>query len=556
MLLQKLVEYANSPELDMPPRGYRKKPVRYIIELRSDGSLASTIPTDTADLSSRKARRGVERQVPELRRSGTAPPPILLADNPTYTLGIPKSEQPKDTKRAPACRDSYLDLVRQCAEETQETTVRAVVRFLDNNPLDQLTLGDGLDLTSTITFRVGDAFPVDEPTVRDFWARRQDIQGNVMQCVVCGQKRPALERLEGVIKGVPGGQSSGTSIISANETAFESYGLKHSLIAPVCAECAERFTFALNHLLADENHRLIIGNTVFVYWTRERAGFDFLHALSNPEPEDVRALLESPWGKHAAQVESNRFYAAILGASGGRTQIREWIDISLEEAQRNVLRWFERQRIVGPWGEKPQPLGIRSLTAATARDLKEVAPHTMRTLLAAAIMGRPLPPTLPQLATQRTRVEQTVHRNHAALIKLGYLSRHPDKEGTMIELDVSNTEPAYLCGRLLAELEQAQRAASPGIKATIVDRYYGTACTAPGTVFGTLVQNIQPHLSKLERDNRPAYVGIQRTIEDILSGLNTFPKTLTLDDQSLFALGYYHQRAHNRAQAVAHKKEE
>ncbi len=126
----------------------------------------------------------------------------------------------------------------------------------------------------------------------------------------------------------------------------------------------------------------------------------------------------------------------------------------------------------------------------------------------------------------------------------------------MIELDVSNTEPAYLCGRLLAELEQAQRAASPGIKATIVDRYYGTACTAPGTVFGTLVQNIQPHLSKLERDNRPAYVGIQRTIEDILSGLNTFPKTLTLDAQSLFALGYYHQRAHNRAQAVAHKKEE
>jgi len=554
MFLQKLVEYANS--LDMPPRGYRRKPVRYIIELRDDGSLASTVPSDTSDPASRKTKRGVERRVPELRRSGIATSPILLADNPTYTLGIPKSEESKDIKRAPACRDSYRDLMRQCAEETENPAVLAVAHFLENDPLSSLSLDDGLDLTSTITFRVGDVFPIDEPAVRDFWAQRQDVQGNVMQCIVCGQERPALERLQGAIKGIPGGQSSGTSIISANESAFESYGLEHSLIAPICAACAERFTFALNRLLADEHHRLIIGNTVFVYWTRERIEFDFLHALSDPQPEDVRALLQSPWGKPATQVEANRFYAAILGASGGRTQIREWIDISLEEAQRNILRWFERQRIVGPWGEEPQPLGIRSLAAATVRDLSEVTPHTMRTLLAVAIMGRPLPPTLPQLATQRARVEQTVHHNHAALVKLGYLSRHPDKEGTMIELDVSNTEPAYLCGRLLAELEQAQRTASPGVKATIVDRYYGTACTAPGTVFGTLVQNAQSHLSKLERDNRPAYVGIQRTIEDILSGLNAFPKTLTLDEQSLFALGYYHQRAHNRAQALAHKKED
>ena len=125
----------------------------------------------------------------------------------------------------------------------------------------------------------------------------------------------------------------------------------------------------------------------------------------------------------------------------------------------------------------------------------------------------------------------------------------------MIELDMSSTEPGYLCGRLLAELEQAQRAASPGVKATIVDRYYGTACTAPATVFGTLVQTAQAHLGKLKRDNPPAYFGIQRTIEDILAGLSAFPKTLTMDEQALFALGYYHQRAHNRAQASAHRKE-
>jgi len=125
----------------------------------------------------------------------------------------------------------------------------------------------------------------------------------------------------------------------------------------------------------------------------------------------------------------------------------------------------------------------------------------------------------------------------------------------MVRLDLPNEHPAYLCGRLLAELEQAQRAALPGAKAGIVDRYYGTACTAPASIFGTLIQNAQAHLAKLERDNPGAYYGIQSTLEDILSRLPAFPLTLSLSEQSLFALGYYHQRAYNRDQALTHGKE-
>jgi len=75
-------------------------------------------------------------------------------------------------------------------------------------------------------------------------------------------------------------------------------------------------------------------------------------------------------------------------------------------------------------------------------------------------------------------------------------------------------------------------------------------------VFGTLIQNAQAHLGKLQRDRPGAYQGIQSTLEDILAGLQAFPATLNLNEQSLFALGYYHQRAHNRAQAIAHRQEE
>jgi CRISPR-associated protein Csd1 len=148
------------------------------------------------------------------------------------------------------------------------------------------------------------------------------------------------------------------------------------------------------------------------------------------------------------------------------------------------------------------------------------------------------------------------------LIKLVLSSQpdHNDWEESMIQLDQENTNPAYRCGRLLAVLEQAQRLAIPGVNATIVDRFFGTASSAPASVFPRLVRGAQPHLAKLERDRRGAYTALQRRLEEILGGLGLtkvgalysgFPATLTLQEQGLFSLGYYHQRAFDRAQAIA-----
>jgi CRISPR-associated protein Csd1 len=121
----------------------------------------------------------------------------------------------------------------------------------------------------------------------------------------------------------------------------------------------------------------------------------------------------------------------------------------------------------------------------------------------------------------------------------------------MVQLHADNHDPAYLCGRLMAVLENAQLAAMPGVNTTIVDRFYGTASTAPASVFSRLLKGVQPHLAKLQRDNRGAYIAIQTRIEEILSGLpgdRGFPRILSLQEQGMFALGYYHQRAQHSAQ--------
>lgn len=110
-----------------------------------------------------------------------------------------------------------------------------------------------------------------------------------------------------------------------------------------------------------------------------------------------------------------------------------------------------------------------------------------------------------------------------------------------MSLNESYTHPAYVLGRLFAVLEKAQREAiGQNINATIKDRYFTSACAAPASVFPTLLRLAHHWTAKAE------YGGLSdRRIQDLLNMLDAtpFPSRLTLDEQGVFVLGYYHQRA-------------
>jgi CRISPR-associated protein Csd1 len=555
MLLQRLNDYTE--RLALPPRLYTETPVRYIIVLDGAGRLRSRQPTDTADPGNPRSRRGMRRAMPQVLRTG-AVKPLLLGDNAEYTLGLPCEDS--KAARVASCHTAYLDLLDRCAVATQEPAVEAVRAFLRREPTEQLDLPEEFDRGATITFRVEDAFPVDLPAVQAFWAAEHDPGATpeqpapVMQCVICGEQRPVLRRLQAKLKGVPGGQPSGTALISANAEAFESYGLEASLIAPTCASCGERFTKAANDLLASEQHRIVLAGAAFVFWTRGmQAGSSLRDYFVQPNSEQVRSLLDSvQTGQRMPEMDDTALYATVLSGRGGRAVVRDWIDTTVGEARRRLAAWFARQRIVGAWGEEPRPLGLYALAAATVREPRtDLAPPTARALWRAALTSTPEPMGLLYQAVRRNRAEQTITCQRAALIKLVLLSQPGAEEDSMVELELDNPSPAYRCGRLLAVLEEVQRLAVPGIKATIVDRFFGTAASSPVGVFGRLLRGAQPHLAQLERDRPGAYRALQRRLEDIQVGLRSFPRTLTLEEQGLFALGYYHQRAYDRAQARA-----
>ncbi|MBR4616386.1 MAG: type I-C CRISPR-associated protein Cas8c/Csd1, partial [Kiritimatiellae bacterium] len=154
--------------------------------------------------------------------------------------------------------------------------------------------------------------------------------------------------------------------------------------------------------------------------------------------------------------------------------------------------------------------------------------------------GTPLPASLLPAAIVRIKAERDITYPRAKLIK-AFLNRNHERKLT-VSLDKNNTDVGYRLGRLFAVLEKIQLAANPGINATIRDRFYASASATPAAVFGNLMRLSGHHLSKLDADKKGLRIWLEKQVEEIVSGLSAFPPHLSLEEQGMFAIGYYHQR--------------
>ena len=557
MLLQRLREYAEERlGLELPPPMYQVQPIRYLFVLKRDGSFIDYV--DTALGQDKAFKNGIRLAAPHVKRS-VGIRPKLLADTAPYVLGLGGDGSKPDRVRQQHAE--FVEMVNDCSQKTGEPAVTAVAAFLNNIDVPSLGLKPDFNPAGTITFEVGPELerPIDLPAVQNYWVSitGQDEEGEAtirLPCIACGNVRPVLERHPLKIKGVPGGQIL-KDLISANAGAFESYGLKASLIAPTCQPCAEAYGNALNSLLADKDSSLWMKESAYAFWTRMPSKLKPSRLLSEPENRqtEVRSLLSAhQTGKTASiDVDENTFYAVGLGASGARLVVRDWIDTTVGEAERRIGRYFALQQMVGWDGSPWEPAPMFRLTGATVRDPRkeQPAPIVAQSLIRLALIGSPLPLDLLFLAVRRNRAMQDVTRERAMLIKM-VLQSQPDavegEEQAMADLEDENTNPAYLCGRLLAVLDRVQALAIGNPNASIVDKFYGSASSAPASVFGTLMHGAQAHMGKLQRDKPGAHHLLQLQLEEIAAPIRAFPKTLTLQDQGLFALGFYHQRAADR----------
>ena len=324
-----------------------------------------------------------------------------------------------------------------------------------------------------------------------------------------------------------------------------------------------------------------IGQTTLCFWPAQtsidKTPFAF---LNKPDPKVIRNFVRAPFaGVEREIARRDRFFAVTLAGNSGRIVIRHWMDISLEQAVENLCAWFHDLEIPPP--ARPQkkgakaggkekdyhPLSLYWLACTTVREAKDLSPDTTAQLYRAALEGTTpspslLKPILNQLHSRLVRDDTynlLYDESRFALLKL-ILNRQPNRSMEIQPTLTADTEDsAYNCGRLLAILAATQ-AKAHDFKlegAGVTERYFGTASVSPSSVFPLLIRLNRHHLNKISKSER--YGGherfIQQQIESVLtlfkparSGLSpTFPRSLDLQAQGRFALGFYQQHAADAA---------
>ncbi|GAA5513936.1 hypothetical protein Dcar01_02685 [Deinococcus carri] len=558
------------------PFMYALQNVRWEVRLNADGTVRDVQPRTSGKTKGKDL--GKPLPAPNLVRT-VGIKPRLLMDNAEYVLGFAKKENDKNTAKR---HDAFKALVQACAEATRQPSVQAVARFLGSHDPERFQaehLADFPDFApdTNVMFTVDGVNPLELREVQQFWAAQfaqggEDSGGEGFraECLITGEVGPVMDREPVKIKGIQGGQTSGMNFISANAQAFESYGLEASRIAPVKFEAAEQYANGLNRLLADPDTSLKIGGVTYAFWTGEGAVPLVGPALKEPEqvlkgrftfqvkrekkqrPEEVRQTL---WGIFTGQQPGLKpgaaFFAVGMTPSGSRIAVRTHLTSTVQDAVFRLGNYFAAQTLVAV-NEKDEGrlYDLRTLVSSMYRDInKEHTAPDVDALVQFALTGRPLPQSfLVRLAARNRADEYRVTRPRAVLTKMVLLSRDwkeldMDKD-SLDALNPNQPEPAYHLGRLLAVLDDIQSSVMRA-NTTLVDRFYGSMSTTPYAVVGRLIQGSQAHLQKLRKEKPGVYRLKQDELENVMTRLHDIPaKPLTTAQQALFALGYYHQRAH------------
>jgi CRISPR-associated protein Csd1 len=379
-------------------------------------------------------------------------------------------------------------------------------------------------------------------------------------CLVSGSFAEIVRLEPAGIKGVYGldGKAERT-MVSFNQDAFISYRKAKNYNAPIGKQAAFAYATALNTLLGkNSNQHLLVGDASTLFWSAKRTSFesDFSFFFQEPPKDDpdagtrvVRNLFESVSnGAYREDDGKEKFYLLGLSPNAARISVRFWQVGTVAEFAERIRRHFEDLRIVKP-PKEPEFYSLwRLLVNIAIQDKSEnIPPNVAGDFMRSILDGTPYPQTLLQSALRRVHsdTENRVKPVRAALIKAylnRYLRAHPNKGEKEIEMALDTEQPSvgYQLGRLFAVLEKIQEEASPGLNATIRERYYGSACSSPVTVFGTLMRLKNHHLAKL--DNKGRAVNLEKLVGEIVSHFDDFPPHLDLHEQGKFAIGYYHQR--------------
>ncbi len=567
MILQALVAYYNklAARGEISKSGWAKAKISWAIELGDDGSVLGILPLKAESPDGKK-------QIP---RKILLPAPITKAssvrsnflwENAEYLLGVQtKKDGGKTAERFAAAKELHDSLLADVHTPVAEAIKAyfadcdpaAIASMLPDGCMDELRKG------ANLTFLYQNRFPGEFPELCAAWDAYYGGKkiGETFVDVVTGEV-VVPEATHPSIKNVQDAQPSGAALVSFNAEAFESFGRKQNLNAPMGKETAFAYTSALNSLTGDKDHRQHIGDMTVVYFAEDAEPvyqdvMDLCFAGSDDRVTDaeLHSILQNiAAGKQtdfAGKTLSpdDRFYLLGISPNASRLSVRCFWQSSFGDVISRIKQHYDDITIVtdnrSKWVDIPLWALLRETVNPNAND-KTPAPQMAGDTLRAVLTGGRYPETLYRRTLLRIRAEHDITRGKAAIVK-GYLLRNTKhrkdyayiKEASTMALNETSNYTPYVLGRLFSTLEAVQSAANPGINTTIKDKYFNSACATPAAVFPILLKLANSHLKKL---GGGLAVNYSKQIGALVARLETaFPKTLSLEEQGAFILGYYHQ---------------
>ncbi len=572
MILEALVKQYEALLADnkVPQKGWTKVKVSFALELNADGDLIDVI---TLKKTEQRGKKTVEvpqiMVVPEQVKRAVNIVSQFLCENSSYFLGIDNKGKPE---RSLKCFEAAKELHQRILAEGKSKATIAVRNFfakwkpsLAEQHQKLVPYLEEIKAGANLIFFVGDQYAQEDKEIRSLWQNAQAGEDAVvMQCLVTGEKAP-IARLHPSIKGVIGAQSSGSSLVSFNAPAYESYGRigEQGLNAPVSEYAAFAYGTVLNQLLADKAHARTLGDTTIVYWAEKNSEVyqDFFAGTFLGDSRYIDdTQLESIFDKVVKNEEidfegirlsyENPFYILGLAPNAARLSVRFFLQSTFGETLKNIAAHVERMKMEKPsfetFGHIPLWMILQETVSKNSRE-KVASPLMAGAVMRAILQNRPYPVALFQQIMLRIRAEEgpsKVNYRRAAILKACLNKNGYENRGRQINVGLNEEESAveYVLGRLFAVLEHIQQSANPGINATIKDRYFDSACATPANVFPLLQKLANHHLRKLEQGKK-VYFEKQLTsiMVKIEMSTNPLPKYLPLERQGAFILGYYHQ---------------
>jgi len=562
MILQALKEYYDRKAADsssgIAPQGWESKEFLFVAEIGPDGKFRKF--HDYGEPVRGKVR-GKPFLVPSLgEKKGNGIKANLLWENIEYLFGIPMPTKMKpnpDPERVTEQHRAFCLRIRQLPGDCPTLSALREFAQVDNADAVQADpLWESVKKSNqAILLALGSAKPVTESEeIRAAVNSGTKGKGDGT-CLVTGAA-DVITRLEPPIKGVYGDDHKAErSLVSFNLDSFLSFGRQKNFNAPIGKGVAFAYVTALNHLMGrDSRQKMPVGDATTVFWSAKDAALesDFAAFFDEPPKDDpdrntkaVESLFKAPESGALVGDGVTKFYVLGLAPNASRIAVRFWIVDTVAGMSGKIRQHFEDIRIVhGPRDRDVLSLFRLLVSTATQGKAENIPPNVAGETMRAILAGLPYPQTLLQAAIRRIRAERDITYARAALIKACInrstrFKNNNEKEELKVSLDENNTSIGYRLGRLFAALEKIQQEASPGINATIRDKFYGAASSTPVTVFGNLMRLKNHHLAKLENVGRR--VNLERLLGQIMSGIGDFPRHLAMEEQGRFAIGYYHQ---------------